>query len=75
MDHAFTVAFAFTYNKLQGATLTRLILVLHDLSGQARLENMSIQKVYVALSRVRQGTHLAIFPAHGTVVPHRGSVF
>ena len=49
-DHALEAAFVFTYNKLQGATLARLILVLHDLSGLARLGNMTVQKLFVALS-------------------------
>ena len=62
MDHAWEAAFALTYNKLQGATVERLILVLRNLSGVARLGNMTVQKLFVALSRVRQGKHLAIFP-------------
>ena len=59
--HPVQQGFCFTYNKLQGATVARLILVLNDLS-KCRLGNMSIHKLYVALSRVRFGKHLAIMP-------------
>ena len=61
-NHAVEPAFSITYNKLQGATVDRLILVLHDLSSY-KLGHMSVQKLYVALSRVRSGKHMAIYPA------------
>jgi hypothetical protein len=60
--HPLDAGFSFTYNKLQGRTVDRLVLILHDLSA-AKLGNMTIQKLYVALSRVRNGKHLAIYPA------------
>lgn len=60
LDHTVEQGFVFTYNKLQGATLDRLILVLNDLT-KCKLGDMSIHKLYVALSRVRNGRHLAIF--------------
>ena len=59
LDHEVEQGFVFTYNKLQGATLDRLILVLDDLT-KCRLGEMSIHKLYVALSRVRNRKHLAI---------------
>jgi hypothetical protein len=63
--HPVDVTFAITYNKVQGMTLDRLILVLHDLNA-SRLGKMSVQKLYVALSRVKLGKHIAIWPAdHG----------
>ena len=59
LDHEVEQGFVFTYNKLQGATLDRLILVLDDLT-KCKLGEMSIHKLYVALSRVRNRKHLAI---------------
>ena len=56
--------FFFAYNKLQGATLDRLILVLDDLT-KCGLGEMSIHKLYVALSRVRNRNHLAILSLGG----------
>ena len=53
--------FAFTYHKLQGATLEKLILVLND-GSKPRLGPMSINKLYVTLKRVRLGKNLAVFP-------------
>ena len=53
---------AITYEKLQGATVDRVILVLNDDNG-TKLGKISIQKLYVGLSRVRHGKHLAIWPA------------
>ena len=60
-QHKVEPGFAFTYNKLQGATLERLILVLNDHS-KTKLGRMTLQKLFVALSRVRMGKHLAVFP-------------
>ena len=57
--HYVDQAFSFTYNKLQRATVDRLILVLNDLS-KSRLGKMCIHKLYVAISRVRNGKHIAI---------------
>ena len=59
LDHEVEQGFVFTYNKLQGATLDRLILVLDDLT-KYRLGEISIHKLYVALSRVHNRKHLAI---------------
>jgi hypothetical protein len=59
--HRVEQALVFTYNKLQGATVARVVLVVNCLS-MMRLGNMSHAKLYVALSRVREGAHLAIWP-------------
>ena len=67
--HPLEVGFSITYNKLQGATMDRLILVLNDL-GPTKLGNMTVQKLYVALSRVRMGCHKAIFPATSSQLEH-----
>ena len=67
--HPIEPGFSYTYNKLQGATMDRLILVLHDLTS-VKLGAMTLQKVYVALSRVREGKHLAIFPATSNQLQH-----
>lgn len=58
--HDVQQSFSFMYNKLQGATVDRLILVINYLS-KCKLGKMCIHKLYVALSRVRKGKHLAIF--------------
>ena len=60
LDQTVEQGFVFTYKKLQGATLDRFILVLNDLT-KCKLGDMSIHKLYVALSRVRNGRYLAIF--------------
>ena len=60
--HELDPFFSVTYNKLQGATVDRLILVLHDLSQQ-QLGDMNVHKLNVALTRVRLGRNLAMFPA------------
>lgn len=60
--HSLQPNFALTYNKLQGATLDRLVLVLNDLDA-VKLGTMTVHKLYVALSRVRRGLHYAIYPA------------
>ena len=67
--HPVEAAFAFTYNKLQGATLSRLILSLADLSA-CKLGAMSLEKLYVALTRVRLGKHMAIFPCAQSDLAH-----
>ena len=53
---------AITYEKLQGATVDRVILLLTDNDG-AKLGNITIEKLYVGLSHVRKGEHFAIWPA------------
>ena len=58
--HDVEQGFCFTYNKLQGATIDRLIIVLYDLSN-CKLGKLCLHKLYVALSRVRKGKHLAVF--------------
>ena len=60
LDHEIQQGFVFTYNKLQGATIDRLILLLCNVT-KYKLGDMSIHKLYVALSRVRNRKHLAIF--------------
>lgn len=61
LHHGVEPAFALTFEKLQGATLSRLILVLLDVSS-SRLGTMCPKKLFVALSRVCEGKHLALFP-------------
>ena len=58
--HDVEQGFCFTYNNLQGATIDRLIIVLYDLSN-CKLGKLCLHKLYVALSRVRKGRHLAVF--------------
>ena len=62
-EHPVQPFFACTYNKLQGATVKRIILVLHDISSFMKFLKMNVHKLYVGLSRVRRGCHLAIYPA------------
>lgn len=61
LRHRFSAAFAFTYNKAQGMTRERVVIVLHKTPG-VRLGAMTIEKVFVGVSRVRERAHLAIFP-------------
>ena len=67
--HPVEAAFAFTHNKLQGATLSRLILSLADLNA-CKLGAMSLEKLYVALTRVRFGKHMAIYPCAQSDLVH-----
>ena len=67
--HPITSALCFTYNKLQGATIKRLILVLNDVSPY-RLGKMCVYKLYVALSRVEQGKHIAVWRADRHELSH-----
>ena len=60
--HQFSPGFAYTYNKLQGMTLDRVVMVCHR-SRNVRLGTMSIEKFFVGASRVRHGKHLAFLPA------------
>lgn len=60
--HMFSPGFAYTYNKLQGMTLDRVVMVCHR-SRNVRLGVMTIEKFFVGASRVRRGEHLAFLPA------------
>jgi hypothetical protein len=57
--HPVDPMFAVTFNKLQGQTVSRLLLVLHDLS-KPKLGAMTLNKLYVAISRVQSYNHWAI---------------
>ena len=59
--HAISPAFAVTYNKVQGQTLSRVVLLLATPKG-ARLGNLTIEMFFVGISRVRDGNHLRIMP-------------
>ena len=62
-------ALCFTYNKLQGATVERLILLLNDVEP-CKLGKMCVEKLYVGLSRVEYGKHLAVWPASRVDLTH-----
>ena len=49
------LGFCFIYNKMQGATIEILIIVLYYLTS------CKLGKLYVALSRVRKGKNLSVF--------------
>ena len=60
--HGAEQGFTVTYEKLQGLTAERLIALLNNARG-AKLGTLTMQKLNVALSRVRDKSHLAIWPA------------
>ena len=51
-SHHVALAFAFSFHKLQGKTIDKLILVLKEHKGR-KLLTISFEALYVALSRVR----------------------
>ena len=57
-DHGVDLAFAMTYHKVQGRTLTRIIL---ELSGLSKSKE-AVASLYVALSRVRKLRHIRLLP-------------
>jgi hypothetical protein len=57
-SHAVDLGFAFTFYKVQGATLPRVIL---DLNFQSRIE-CTFAAVYVGISRVRNAEDLRLLP-------------
>ena len=59
--HALSLAFTVTYNKVQGQTLSRVVLVLATPKG-ARLWHLTIEMYFVRISRVGDGDHLRIMP-------------
>ena len=69
LAHPIDSAFAFTFNALQGATVDRVVMQLRDLSGP-RLGSMTLQKANVGFSRVRHGSHVAIWPATAAELQH-----
>lgn len=59
--HAISPAFAVTYNKVQGQTLSRVVLLLATSKG-SKLGNLTIEMFFVGISRVRDADHLRILP-------------
>ena len=60
--HGVEQALVFTFNKLQGVTAKRLVLRLNNIA-QRQMGHMDVHKLFVALSRVHESKHLAIFPS------------
>ena len=58
--HSVTISFALTYHKLQGQTLSKLILDLNKASKGAGA--LSLRHVYVGMSRVKTTNCLRILP-------------
>jgi hypothetical protein len=54
--------FAYTFNKLQGATIKRIVVMLHALQTM-KMGTLTCNKLNVAFTRVRKFSHFAIFPA------------
>ena len=52
-----------TYNKVQGETKYRVVLVLATPSG-SKLGNLTVEKFFVGISRVRHADHLRIMPCN-----------
>ena len=64
--HEIDLGFSMTFNTLQGATVERLVVNLNDLQGTGLSKSkLGIQKVVVALTRVRSREHIAIWPMAG----------
>ena len=57
--HHVAPIFAVTFHKAQGQTLTHVVLHLHKHPGRS-LKGLQFQGLYVALSRVEQGSHLRV---------------
>ena len=57
-DFGFSLAFAVTYHKIQGKTVTKLIL---DLNNNSQVP-LQLQSLYVGISRVRCSKDLRILP-------------
>ena len=60
LAHDVEKGFCLTCNKLQGATINRLIIVLYDLII-FKLGKFYLHKLYVTLSIVRKGKNLTVF--------------
>ena len=58
-SHHVAPIFAVTFHKAQGQTLTHVVLHLHKHPGRS-LKGLQFQGLYVALSRVEQGSHLRV---------------
>ena len=54
------IGFSITFHKVQGLTLKRVILCLNP--EVYSLSNVTFRGLYVGLSRVRDGSHVKIFP-------------
>jgi hypothetical protein len=67
--HALEAGFAVTFEKLQGSTVKRLVLVLNKISAY-KLGTITLNKIYVAMSRVRNHTHMAVFPSSESDMLH-----
>ena len=59
---AVALAYAFTFNKLQGLTLSRLVLSIGDNPCFSKT-HIRLAHIYVALSRVMASKYLALLPA------------
>lgn len=57
--HCYELGFAVTYHKVQGMTLTRLIL---DINERGFAPELTLQALYVGISRVRHGNDLRVLP-------------
>lgn len=55
------LSFAITVNKAQGRTIDNVILALSE--KPTRISNMGLKELYVALSRVRKGSHIRLLLA------------
>ena len=67
--HGVEQAFVFTYAKLQGSTQLRLVLLLGAREA-AKLGRLGLEEVFVAVSRVRDGAHLALWPTDDSDLEH-----
>jgi hypothetical protein len=67
--HPLDAGFAVTFEKLQGSTVKRLILVINKLSA-FKLGSVTLNKIYVAISRVRNHKHMAVFPSSDPDMKH-----
>ncbi len=59
-EPGFEIGFSITFHKVQGLTLKRVILCLNP--EVYSLSNVTFRGLYVGLSRVRDGSHVKIFP-------------
>jgi hypothetical protein len=67
--HPLEAGFALTFEKLQGSTVKRIVLVLNKLSPY-KLGSITLNKIYVAISRVRNHKHMAVFPSSDADMKH-----
>ena len=61
VQHNFQPGFAFTFHKAQGLTLLRVLIMAYMRPGSRyKFMKLSLRALYVALSRVRQGSHIRL---------------